>query len=149
MSFSVSTFNLCNLQCPNQTMFGEFAWTPSQYQRKVGWTAEQLKAQPATLMAFQEVWREQALQDVLNTAGLQEQYQLVCHESGEDMNVACAVHRDWGIIGTEWIVDFPAGLDWRSDDTRYEIGVNIKAQSASQRICWEVDPLNSDGKCHN
>lgn len=125
MSFSVSTFNLCNLQCPNQQMFGEFAWTPAQYQRKVGWTAEQLKAWPATLMAFQEVWSEPALQAVFDTAGLQEQYRLVCHASTADMNVACAVHKDWEIVSVEWITAFPVGLDWRSDDTRYAIGVDI------------------------
>lgn len=106
-------------------MFGEFAWTPAQYQRKVGWIAEQLKAQPATLIAFQEVWSEQALQDVFNAAGLQDGYQLVCHESGEDMNVACAVQRDWEIVSAEWITTFPPELNWRSDDTRYEMDVTI------------------------
>lgn len=125
MTFSVSTFNLCNLQQPGHQMFGEFAWTPAQYQRKVGWTAEQLKARPAALMAFQEVWSEPALQDVFNTAGLAEQYQLVCHDSSEDMNVACAVHRDWEIISSEWVQAFPVGLDWRSDDARYAMGVTI------------------------
>src|SRR6478752_7781754 len=95
MTFSVATFNLCNLQRPGQQMFGEFAWTPTQYQRKVGWIAEQINAQPATLIALQEVWSEPALQDVFNTAGLEKTYQLICHDSGEDMNVACAVHRDW------------------------------------------------------
>jgi hypothetical protein len=125
MNFSVSTFNLCNLQQSGHQMFGEFAWTPAQYQRKVGWTAEQLKAQPATLMAFQEVWSERALQDVFNTAGLQDNYQLVCHESCEDMNVACAVQRDWEIISAEWITAFPPELNWRSDDTRYEMDMKI------------------------
>lgn len=124
-TLSVATFNLCNLQCPGYQMFGEFAWTPVQYQRKVGWTAEQIKAQPATLIAFQEVWREQALQEVFNTAGLQDDYQLVCHTSGEDMNVACAVHRDWEILNAEWITAFPSELNWRSDDTRYEMNLDI------------------------
>lgn len=125
MSFSISTFNLCNLQQSNHQMFGEFAWTPAQYQRKVGWTAEQLKPHPATVMAFQEVWSELALQDVLKTAGLQDSYRLVCHDSNTDMNVACAVHTDWDILSAEWITAFPAELDWRSNDTRYEIGVAI------------------------
>ena len=106
-------------------MFGEFAWTPVQYQRKVGWTADQIRIQPATLIAFQEVWREQALQDVFNTAGLQDSYRLVCHASGEDMNVACAVHRDWEVLSTEWITAFPSELNWRSDDTRYEMNLDI------------------------
>ncbi len=125
MNFSISTFNLCNLQCPGRTMFGEFAWTPAQYQRKVGWTAGQLTSHPASVMAFQEVWSEVALQDVLHAAGLQGSYQLVCHESNADMNVACAVHTDWAILSAEWITAFPAELDWCSHDTRYEIDVKI------------------------
>lgn len=125
MSFSVSTFNLCNLQSPGRQMFGEFAWTPSQYQRKVGWTAEQLRRHPATLMAFQEVWHRQALQDVFDTAGLAGQYTLVCQDGADDMQVACAVHNDWTIAEVEWISAFPAGLDWRSDDSRYRIAVAI------------------------
>lgn len=123
--FSVATFNLCNLQRPGHQMFGEFSWTPNQYQRKVGWIAEQIKTQPAALIAFQEVWSEPALQDVFNTAGLQETYQLICHESGEDMNVACAVHCDWEIISAEWISAFPPELNWRSNDTRYEMNLDI------------------------
>ena len=123
--FSVATFNLCNLQRPGHQMFGEFSWTPMQYQRKVGWIAEQIKSQPAALIAFQEVWSEPALQDVFNTAELQDNYQLICHESGEDMNVACAVHRDWEILSAEWISAFPPELNWRSDDTRYEMNLDI------------------------
>jgi hypothetical protein len=125
MTFSISTFNLCNLQRPGHQMFSEFAWTPAQYQRKVGWTAEQLKQHPVTVMAFQEVWSEGALQDVFDTAALQDSYQLVCHASSEDMNVACAVQRDWEIISAEWITAFPPELNWRSDDTRYEMDVKI------------------------
>ena len=106
-------------------MFGEFAWTPAQYQRKVGWTAEQLRTHPATLIGFQEVWSEGALQDVFTSAGLADQYQLVCHESCDDMNVACAVHRDWEVLSVDWISAFPPELIWRSDDTRYAINVNI------------------------
>jgi hypothetical protein len=126
MKFSISTFNLCNLQRSNHEMFGEFAWTPAQYQRKVGWTAEQLKQHPATVMAFQEVWSGAALQDVFNAAALQDSYQLVCHDSDKDMNVACAVHRDWEILSSEWINNFPPELNWNSDDTRYEIDVKIE-----------------------
>ncbi len=125
MTFSICTFNVCNLQQPGLVMFGDFSWTPTQYQRKVGWTAEQLCAQPSTLIAFQEVWSQQALNDVFTMAGLQESYQLVCHSSDNAMNVACAVQRDWEILSTEWITAFPAEVNWRSDDTRYEMDLHI------------------------
>ena len=122
---SVSTFNLCNLQRSGQKMFDEFAWTPVQYQRKVAWIAEQIKNQPATLINFQEVWSEHALQDVFDAAGLADSYQLVCHDSNSSMNVACAVHRDWEVMDSEWITAFPPELNWRSDDTRYEMQLTI------------------------
>lgn len=125
MNLSVSTFNLCNLQHPGQTMFGEFAWTPVQYQRKVGWTAEQLKAHPATVINFQEVWSRQSLQDVFTCAALADSYQLVCHDSMDTMNVACAVQQDWEIIDSEWITAFPPELHWRSEDTRYDMQLLI------------------------
>lgn len=125
MNFSVSTFNLCNLQSPGITLFGEFAWSRTQYQRKVGWLAAQCHAAPATLMAFQEVWCEPALADVFATAGLRDRYQLVCHPGNDDMHVACAVQQDWHILEHNWIQDFPTGLDWRSDDTRYAMSAHI------------------------
>ncbi len=128
MSFSVSSFNLCNLQQAGHILFGEFAWTPNQYQRKAGWTAEQLRAQPSTVFCFQEVWSRAALQDVFATAQLHD-YQLICHDDGtaggNAMHVACAVQADWDIISSEWISAFPPELVWCSDDTRYAMDVNI------------------------
>jgi len=124
MSFSIASFNLCNLQKAGKIMFGEFAWTPSQYQRKAGWTAEQLRANPMTLFAFQEVWSANALQDVFATAGMHD-YQLICHSDDNTMHVAAAVAPHWEVISTEWISDFPPELIWKSDDTRYEMAVNI------------------------
>ena len=126
VSFSISTFNLCNLQLPNKQMFGEFAWTPAQYQRKVGWIAEQLKAQPVAVMALQEVWSKTALQDVLKTAGLDAQYQIVCVDDESEMQVAAVVQRDWEIVSVDWITQFPAALDWRTDDARYRMAVEIQ-----------------------
>ncbi len=106
-------------------MFGEFAWTPAQYQRKVGWIAEQLAQHPAAIMAFQEVWSEDTLRSVLQTAKLHDQYQLVCAGDGSEMQVACAVHKNWEIVSADWLHAFPEGLDWRSDDARYQIAVAI------------------------
>ncbi|MEZ5435493.1 MAG: hypothetical protein R3E67_02485 [Pseudomonadales bacterium] len=126
MSFSISTFNLCNLQLPSRQMFGEFAWTPAQYQRKVGWIAEQLKAHPVAVIALQEVWSKTALQDVLQTAGLAEQYRAVCGEAEDEMQVAALVHRDWEIVSAEWITQFPSELNWRTDDARYRMAVDIQ-----------------------
>lgn len=106
-------------------MFGEFAWTPAQYQRKVGWIAEQLAQHPAAIMAFQEVWSEGALRSVLQTAKLHDQYQLVCAGDGSEMQVACAVHKNWEIVSADWLHTFPEGMDWRSDDARYQMAVAI------------------------
>ena len=124
VNFSVATFNLCNLQQAGKILFGEFAWTPTQYQRKAGWTAEQLRANPATLFAFQEVWSAASLQDVFSTAGMAD-YQLICHSDDNSMHVAAAVQRDWEVISAEWISAFPPELSWQSDDTRYEMAVQI------------------------
>jgi endonuclease/exonuclease/phosphatase family metal-dependent hydrolase len=128
-NFSVSSFNLCNLQQAGHVMFGDFAWTPNQYQRKAGWTAEQLRAHPSTVFCFQEVWSHAALQDVFATAQITDDtlanYQLVCHDDSNAMHVACAVHPDWEITEQEWIRAFPTELNWRSDDTRYEMNLEI------------------------
>ncbi len=143
MSFSVSTFNLCNLQLSNKQMFGEFAWTPAQYQRKVGWIAKQLTAQPAALMAFQEVWSASALHDVFTTAKLADTYQLICCEGDEEMQVAAAVHRDWEVLSVEWLTAFPTAIDWRSDDAHYRMAVEIKHFS---RPVLKLRVRNSDAR---
>lgn len=125
VNFSISTFNLCNLQSPGITLFGEFAWSRTQYQRKVGWLAAQCQSTPATVMAFQEVWCEHALTDVFHTAGLQDQYRLICSSAQTGMQVACAVHHEWQLLEQQWLTDFPAGLDWCSNDTRYALALSI------------------------
>lgn len=126
MNFSILTFNVCNLRQPNRVMFGDFAWTPTQYQRKVGWLAEQIAANPVSVFAFQELWDARSLADVFATAGLAERYQLLCADDDEQMQVAFAIDREqFELIDQQWLFDFPPELDWRSDDTRYALELNI------------------------
>jgi endonuclease/exonuclease/phosphatase family metal-dependent hydrolase len=128
MSFSIASFNLCHLQLPGQSIYGEFAWTPEQYQRKVGWTAEQLKrVYPIDVFCFQEVWSAHALAAVFRQAGLEEQYTLVCHpDEDSGMHVACAVHRNFTVHTCEWHTHFPTDILWKTDDVRYAMSMDIR-----------------------
>lgn len=126
-------------------MFGDFSWTPVQYQRKVGWLAEQVAAHPASVFAFQEVWDQRSLEDVFTTAKLAPRYQLISYPEDGQMQVACAVDREqFEVLDANWLYEFPPELSWRSDDTRYALELAIRHFS---RPVLKLRLQGRDGRC--
>jgi predicted extracellular nuclease len=64
-SFRIGTFNLCNLALPNTLFYDKESYSPQDYIKKRDWVAEQLNRMRADIVGFQEVFHEQALQEVL------------------------------------------------------------------------------------
>ena len=75
---SFDTFNLLNLNEPGLPLYGRSqGWTPSQYAKKIAWTASQLSLLHADVWAFQELWHANALQNAFNAAAMGNNYQLL------------------------------------------------------------------------
>ncbi len=126
---SFATFNLLNLQMPGGLTysttppFADDADGRASYQRKVAWTAEQVRRLDAEVIGFQELWSAQALTDVFQAAGLDRDYDLVARDApgmGRPQ-VALAVRKDRHgnsqlLPGADWIAEFPP--DFRFDQLR-------------------------------
>ncbi len=63
--FRIGTFNVFNLALPGVAYYGDRAYTPDEYRKKQAWITEQLNRMRADIVGFQEVFHEQALQEVL------------------------------------------------------------------------------------
>ena len=64
MRFRVASFNVENLILPDVRYYDRLKDTREQYEAKVNWTASVLNRAKADIVGVQEVWFEEALQDV-------------------------------------------------------------------------------------
>lgn len=112
-SISFATFNLYNLQLPGQPMYATSRlYTKAEYDAKLAWQAEKLRALDADVIAFQELWSPGALEDLFAAAGLAGSYELAFIKPGgwDGIAVAAAVRKPWRIKTTIRHKDFPEGF---------------------------------------
>jgi endonuclease/exonuclease/phosphatase family metal-dependent hydrolase len=71
MMLTFATCNTLNLAKPGLPFYpGDEPWTADQYRRKVAWLGEQLARLNADVVAFEEVWDEDALGEAVSSSGL-------------------------------------------------------------------------------
>lgn len=117
---SFATFNLFNLQVPGGLTYSDKPTFPDddegrkKYEEKIAWTAQQILRLDAEVIAFQELWKKKALEDVFEQAGLSDEYDLVARDApGRGRpQVALAVRKDRHgnpqvLDGAHWISHFP------------------------------------------
>lgn len=63
---SVCSFNVRNLVNPDVLYYGKYRYSQEQYRKKIDWLAEQLFRIDADFVGFQEVFHEDALNDLLS-----------------------------------------------------------------------------------
>ncbi|HHS94458.1 MAG TPA: alpha-1,4 polygalactosaminidase [Rhodobacterales bacterium] len=68
MKISIASFNLKNLIGPDREYYKFQSYTPEEYAWKRDWTADQLVDLDADIVGFQEVFEEEALEDVIELA---------------------------------------------------------------------------------
>lgn len=94
-----ASFNLYNLQVAGAPMYGDNAYTGDEYRQKIAWTAEKLRLLDADVIAFQELWSAQALEEAFSEARLSDDYALVYigDTAWYNVAVAAAVRRPWEV----------------------------------------------------
>lgn len=142
-NISFATFNLYNLQLPGKPWrFNAEPYSEIEYRQKINWSAEMIQCTHADVIAFQELWSKQCLEDIFDAAGLRDQYELVfIYDEWYDIAVAAAVRSPWVVRQKTIHKKFPeefalikrgnnpqdAGMD---DDI--EVKINIFARSVLQ-----------------
>lgn len=133
----LATFNLYNLQLPNQPMYHGKKYTTAQYKAKLEWTARMLQLIDADIIAFQELWRPGCLEAAFDEAGLQGEYALVASDDNPSgIDNAVAVRKPHKVTSKKWIKNFPdeTVLKKRSgsqNEPDYEMVVAIEKFSRS------------------
>lgn len=128
---SIASFNLYNLNEPGLPIYtDQDGWTQAEYDRKIAWAARQLQTLKSDLWGFQELWNGASLAQVLSTAGLSAEYDLLTAPASNGTRIDCAAIVRKGLLrGTpEWVRDFPQGfvLQAQGDDPQTpHIAVNI------------------------
>ncbi len=75
---SFASCNLYNLNRPGLPIYRDRdGWDEAAYERKVDWTAAQVRRLGADVWGFQELWHQVALADVFDAAGLAGDYRLL------------------------------------------------------------------------
>ena len=113
---SFASFNLQNLQLPGRAMYPRGKpYTPQQYATKLNWAAEALHRLDADVIAFQELWAREALEELFAVAKLDDRYALAFIKDGDwdGIAVAAAVRKPWTVLATTRHKAFPPGFRLR------------------------------------
>ncbi|SPR96410.1 endonuclease/exonuclease/phosphatase family protein [Cupriavidus taiwanensis] len=134
-TLSIATFNLYNLNLPGLPLYTDSnGWSEQEYERKIAWTASQLKLIDADVVGFQELWHGEALTAAVEAAGLGADYDVVVPDNADGKGIVCASIVRRGLLAgeSEWIADFPEDfvLKAKGDDPQTpQISVNIRGFS--------------------
>lgn len=93
-----ATVNLFNLQRPGLAMYPTSRpYTDEEYAFKIAWTAGVLRRLDADVIAFQELWSRECLDDAFSAAGMADDYTFAFIKDGawDGIAVAGAVRRPW------------------------------------------------------
>jgi predicted extracellular nuclease len=138
IQLKVATFNLYNLQLAEEAMYpNSTPYTAAQYKAKVEWTARALKDLDADIIAFQELWVPQCLEDAFTEAGLADEYKLVATDDNPGgIDNALAVRKPHKVTKKEWVKKFPAETVLKkrkgaANEPDYEMSLNIDKFSRS------------------
>lgn len=132
---SIATFNLFNLNEPGRAMYTNTAgWSQAEYDKKIAWTASQIKLLESDVFGFQELWHADSLTNVLNASGLAAQYDVLVPNNTNGSKIVCAAAVRKGLLtgNPEWISSFPDAFILRSkgdDPQTPQIEVNIRGFS--------------------
>ncbi len=147
-----SSFNLYNLQSPGKKWRKNAApYTQDQYNGKINWSANQLSRIDADIIAFQELWSKECLEDIFDKAGLSSNYDLVfIKDSWYDIAVAAAVRKPWKLSKKKIHKAFSEGfvLKKRSyhkgqEEDREDDDIDVKVDKFSRSII-EMEIDNND-----
>ena len=114
---SFATFNLFNLNRPGLRMYRDNdGWSDAEYARKISWTARTLADGNADVWGFQELWHNEALDEAVKKAELNDTHDLIVPDGHMGQKIQCAALVRKGLIvgAPEWITDFPDAFNLQS-----------------------------------
>lgn len=108
--FKIASFNLLNLVLPETKYYGRNEYSKEEYSQKVNWISNQLSNMDADIVGFQEVFHEEALQEVIRNHPLYTNANIVVAEPNGSSPTVGLVSR-YPINSVEVFKDFPEQLE--------------------------------------
>lgn len=151
---SFATCNLLNLNEPGLPMYRDRnGWSQQEYDRKISWMVQALRALEADVWGFQELWHAESLRNCFSQAGLGGGYTLLVPDGHAGQRIVCAgaVRSDILVGEPEWIVAFPDIFRLSSgggeDEQASEIAVQIDSFSRPV-LHFEIKPRSNGKRIH-
>ncbi len=104
----IATFNTANLVLPETRYYGKEMYSKDDYNKKIHWIAAQLQSLNADIVAFQEVFHRQALDEAIRLSGIYPVYHLVMDHEHEGRSPASVILSRFEILDHKSISEFPA-----------------------------------------
>lgn len=134
---TIGTFNLLNLNEPGLPIYTGAGWTDEQYDRKIDWTARNIRQLKPDVFGFQEVWHVASLEKALKASGLADDYDLIVPPNTAGTRIVCAAIVRKGLLTgqPEWIVNFPDKfrLESSGDDPQTK-AISVSIDSFSRPV---------------
>lgn len=127
---SFASFNLLNLNLAGERIYFSDGWTQEEYNKKIFWSAANIRQINAHVWGFQELWNKSALEEVFRVANLENDYDILVPPNHNGKSIVCggAVKKGLLIETPEWITNFPddfklqsSGDDLQTPDIAIEI----------------------------
>jgi endonuclease/exonuclease/phosphatase family metal-dependent hydrolase len=147
--FSISSFNLYNLNEPNMPIYTDKnGWTEEEYKQKINWISDQLIILKSDVVGFQELWHAASLKKIMEIVDPKKEYALLVPENANGKRIVCAaIVRKTMLLGNpEWINDFPNDYQLYSsgdDEQTPEINITIKGFSRPV-LHFQIKPREDD-----
>lgn len=101
---SFASFNLYNFQKPGLTTYGNTPVTQEEYDEKKSWTRGMLRELDADVVAFQELWHKDCLDDVLSPPEFSKYKPIYIKSTWYNIAVALIVRKPWVVSGSKKII---------------------------------------------
>jgi endonuclease/exonuclease/phosphatase family metal-dependent hydrolase len=145
---SFATLNLLNLHKPGEPIYRDTnGLSQREYDEKVAWTAAMVSQLDVDILGLQEVWNEDVLDDVLDEAGLSDEYQVLATTRGNAISCAAFVRTELEVTGEpNWVEEFPDEFVLEKDTAPYAMKVEISRFSRpvlefDVRLRDDTDPV--------
>lgn len=145
--FSVSTFNLCNLNSPGKPIYtDENGIDQATYNKKIEWTSQQLSLINSDVVGFQELWDDKPLRDIVSKIQSQIEYDIIVPPNSNGKSIFCAaiVRKGFLVNTPNWVDKFPEKFILSSSgDDKQTPELDIKIKGFSRPVLhFEIQPNN-------
>lgn len=147
------TFNLFNLNEPGLPIYtDEGGWSEAEYERKIEWTAHNIRSLQPDIFGFQELWHANSIKRALEQSKLHDDYELLAppDANGKRIVNAAIVRKGLRRGAARWIRDFPDKFILKSSgDDPQTPAISVAINNFSRPVLhFQIKPRDKRDEVH-